>query len=316
MEIVQITFTNGYFLWFLLFIPVLIGAYAYNLKLKRKEALLFSNFEALQHVIGPTFLPSYFIQITLRVCIFALLVFAASGLTISYLGPSSQTDLALLVDVSSSMSATDTNISRLQLAKNTAASIIDTLPADTRVSLISFAGTPFVHQPLTEDRSEIRAKLNSLDLTAVGGTDITSALVTAANTLTTSDRQKAAILITDGASTVGLPLAEGVDFVTSNHITVNTIRIGTDAGGNIMNLDDDYKDALPDEVALKSIAESTYGTYTKIISPEESHISYNDIMTSGINKLTLSVTPLLLSLVIMLIGFEWLLSFTKFSRVP
>ena len=316
MEIAQITFVNGNLLWFLLFIPVLIAACVYNLKLKRKEALLFSNFESLEHVVGDTLFPSYFFQITLRLSVFLLLVFAASGLTIWYVGPSSQTDLAVLVDVSSSMSASDTNLSRLELAKEAASSIIGSLPTDAKVALISFAGTPFVEQPLTEDLSRVKAEVNKLNLNPFGGTDIGSALVTAANTLSISERQKTAILITDGSSTVGLPLTEGVDFLNSNYITVHTIGIGTAEGGNIMNMEGEDKEAVLDEAALKSIAGLTHGTYTKITNSEQAMVLYSDIVTSGIGKVSLKLSPLLLSAVILLIGLEWLLSFTTFSRIP
>ncbi|MBM4401160.1 MAG: hypothetical protein FJ045_04330, partial [Crenarchaeota archaeon] len=96
----EITFDHPHLLWLLSLIPLLVAAYVYNLKLKRSESLLFSNFEALEHVTGPAAVPAYAVQITLNLLIFSLLVFASAGTNIWYSGPVSEVDLAVVIDVS------------------------------------------------------------------------------------------------------------------------------------------------------------------------------------------------------------------------
>ncbi len=316
MEITGISFEYPQLLWYLVVIPIFIGAYVYNLKFKRKEALLFSNFESLEHVIGRTFLPSYTLQIVINVLILLLLILSAAGLTLWYSGPVAEADFAILIDSSASMSAEDIPPSRLEAAKAAAISFVESLPAKSKVAIISFGGVPFVEQPLTEDLSEAESAIANINLKAEGGTDLSSALVTAANTLSISEHPKVAILITDGASTVGLPIKDGLDFVKSNHISVHTVGIGTEEGGAILNTGTGDRDTTLHEDTLIAIAGATLGRYHRVRNSAEFTISYDEVVESSVSKINIKLSPLLISIVIILMGVWWTLTFTKFSRIP
>ncbi len=316
MEITGISFEYPQILWYLLTVPLFIVAYVYNLRFKKKEALLFSNFESLEHVIGRTFLPSYTLQIVLNVIILLLLIFSAAGLTLWYSGPVAEADFAILIDISASMSAEDISPSRLEAAKTAAISFVESLPPKSKVAIIAFAGVPFVRQPLTEDLSKAESAIASIELKAEGGTDLSSALITAANTLSISERPRVAILITDGASTVGLPVKEGLDFVKSNHISVHTVGIGTEEGGAILDTGTGDRDTTLHEDDLITIAGTTLGRYHRIRSSEDFTISYDEVVESSLSKINIKLSPLLISIVIILMGVWWALTFTKFSRVP
>jgi len=235
-------------------------------------------------------------------------------MSIWYTGESSETDVVILIDTSASMSANDTNLTRLEIAKETATSIIDNFPEETKASVISFAGTPLIKQKLTGEKSSLKESISKIKLNTAGGTDVSAALITAANTLSISEREKAIILLTDGSSTVGTPIKDGVEYVKNQHITVHTIGIGTEKGGSLLDLPGD--DAIFDEGTLKYIAISTYGTYLRITKPEETKISYREQLKTNLSKVSFEFTPSLLAAVILLIGLEWILSFTKYSRVP
>ncbi len=309
----EISFDHPALLWLLSLIPLLIAAYVYNLKLKYKETLLFSNFEALEHVTGPAAISSHVIQITLNILIFTLLVLAASGTNIWYVGPVSEIDLAIVVDTSASMSAEDIQPARIEVAKSAALTFLDELPASARVAVISFAGTPFVEQPLTEDLSKAKSSIKSLKVNPAGGTDVASAIITATNTLSLSSRPKAAILITDGVSTVGLPVRNGVEFAESNHVIIHTIGIGTETGGGILN-NQDEKLTILDENTLISIANSTSGTYRR--HGNEQQLLSAGILNTNFRNINIRLTPTLILVVIALILLEWTLSLTKFSGIP
>jgi len=315
MEITGISFEYPLLLLFLLLTPVFIIASVYNLRLKRKEALLFSNFESLEHVVGKPFLSSYMLQRTLNIIVFLLLVFAAAGLSIGYTGPVPKADFAIAIDDSASMSAEDIEPSRMDAAKAIALAFIETLPATSKVGVISFAGTPFVEQPLTEDLSKAKDVINNLKVKNEGGTDIGSAIATATNTLSISQNQRVAILITDGSSTVGLSIKKGVEFAKSNQVIVHTIGIGTEKGGSILIQGED-KDTTINENNLMYIAGSTYGNYSRFTNEENIILSYKQIIETSLNNVNIKLSPFLISIVIMLLGLEWLLSFTRFSRIP
>ncbi len=316
MEITGISFEYPWLLLFLLLVPVLIGAYLYNLKLKRKEALIFSNFEALEHVMGHTFLPPYVVQIIINIVIFVLLIFVAAGITIWYSGPVPDADFAILIDTSGSMSAEDIEESRMEAAKAVATSFVEDLPPISRVAVISFAGTPLIEQPLTDELPKAKSAIKNLELKPEGGTDIASALIAAANTLSISEKPKVVILMTDGSSTVGLSVKYGVDVVKSNHIIVHTIGIGSETGGNILNLEGGEKDTMLDEETLVYIAGSTTGTYRKFTNKETFKINYEELTKASLSKIYVKLSPIILVIIIVLMGVWWALSFTKFSRIP
>lgn len=314
MEVNSFSFEYPVMLWFLLFVPVFVVAFFYSTRRKRKDALLFSNFKSLEHVAGRTFTPSYFFQVFLNMAVFLLLVFAAAGLTLWLSGPLPEADFALVVDSSASMSAQDVNSSRLGSAREVALSFVDSLPPTSKVALISFAGTPFVEQSLTDDISQVRSSVKGMELRSEGGTDIASALVVASNILSLSDRPKVILLFSDGVSTVGMSVKDSVDYLVFKHITVHAVGIGTESGGNMMDIEGE-KDTRIDEASLVYIAESTMGKYHRF-SSQGFKLSYEDVASSGLRKVGVGLTPFLISIVILIIGIQWVLSFTRFSRIP
>lgn len=314
----EISFDYPALLMLLLLTPLLIAAYFYNLKLKRKEALLFSNFEALEHVVGPSAMPTHTLQIILNLTIFVLLVLAASGLTIWYVAPASDADFVLLIDSSSSMSAEDIEPSRMDLTKEIALSILNGIPHSTRTAVVSFSGTSFVEQPPTDDLQKAEQAINNIKIRDVGGTDIPSAIITGTNLLSSENRSKIAVLISDGVSTVGLPIEDGIEFAKANHMIVNSIGVGTELGGDILSNEEgeEEKITMLDEESLKTISNSTSGKYYRYKDLEDLKKFSKDITQTSYQKVSLKLSPVFITVIILLILLEWTLSFTKFSRVP
>lgn len=314
----EISFDYPPLLILLLLTPVLIAAYFYNLKLKRKEALLFSNFEALEHVIGPSAIPSHTIQIILNLTIFVLLVLAAAGLNIWYVASASEADFVLLIDSSSSMSAEDVEPSRIDLTKEIALSMLQDIPRSTRTAVVSFTGTSFVEQTLTEDIQKAEQAVKNIKIRAAGGTDIPSAIITGTNLLSSENRSRVAVLISDGVSTVGLPIEEGIEFAKTNHVIINSIGVGTELGGGILSSKEgeEEKITMIDEESLKTISNSTSGKYYRYRDIEELKKFSKGITQTSYQKVSLKLSPVFITVIILLILLEWTLSFTKFSRVP
>ncbi|MDP2908891.1 MAG: VWA domain-containing protein [Nanoarchaeota archaeon] len=311
----DVTFDNPVFLWFLLIIPLMFVAHYYDWKHKKKESLIFSNFEAAARVFEPTTIPSYPLQLSLRVFIFLCLVFSAAGTNLWYVGPNTDIDFALAIDASSSMSAQDITPDRLIVAKETASEFVSSLPINSKVAVVSFAGASFIEQTLTDDHGKAQTAINNIELKPTGGTDIGSAIITASNLLLVEgNKSRSVILLTDGQSTVGISVEKAIDYVKNLFVTVNTIGMGTPEGGGFFGEGGDLTQL--DEATLENIANLTGGKYYKTTTKEELKNAYKEISQQIYKNVKITLTPYLISIVLMLLVINWLLSFTRFSSLP
>lgn len=142
-------------------------------------------------------------------------------------------DIAICIDVSFSMLATDIRPNRLQRAKNQIAYFLDRLEGD-RIALIPFARTSFVKLPMTDDYQAAKMFLNLISpySVPVPGTDIGEALLTAETAFPDPDRNKVIILISDGEDLEerGVEIAREIG---EKGITIYTLGIGTPDGSPI-----------------------------------------------------------------------------------
>jgi Ca-activated chloride channel family protein len=142
-------------------------------------------------------------------------------------------DIAVCLDVSKSMEATDIRPNRLQRAKDHISLFIDQLSGD-RIALIPFAGESFVQLPLTDDYQVAKMYLGLLDtdVIPVTGTNIGYALETAANTFQEPDRNRVIILISDGEDLEqeGIIIAEKI---AQEGIVIHTLGVGSTEGSPI-----------------------------------------------------------------------------------
>lgn len=311
----EITFDNPPLLWFLLAIPLMVIAHYYDWKHKKKESLMFSNFEAAARVFKPIAIPSYPLQLTLQILTFLCLVFSAAGMNIWYVGPSTDINFALAIDISSSMSAEDIKPSRIEVAKESASTFVESLPINSKVAVVSFAGTSFIEQLLTNDHEKAKEAIANIKLKPVGGTDTGSAIITASNLLLEEgNKSRSIILLTDGQSTVGIPVERAIEYSKNLFMTVNTIGIGTIEGGGFFG--EEGAATQLDEETLKSIASATGGKYYKATTKEELQNIYKEISKEVYKSIKIGLTPYLISIVIMLLILYWILTFTRFSSLP
>lgn len=310
----EISFTDPNNLYFLLGVPVLILAYVYNIKYKKKSALIFSNFEAISRVFKPgrrfasnTF--AFFISLA----IFVSLILAASGATLWYFGQSNDVDYVLAIDSSVSMTADDFEPNRLGAAKVAAESFVDQLSSDAKVAVLSFSGTSFIEHELTGDFGAIKESIKQIEVKDIAGTDVSNAMITSSNLMLLSDRPKAIILLTDGRSTVGVPVDYALEYMKEAKIVVHTIGVGTEEGGTFAG--EDIKSTLDSE-SLTSIAEETEGAYYAVRNLDEIKDAYTEILSGKKEYIKIRLGPLLISVILVLLIFQWLLAFTKYNSLP
>lgn len=143
-------------------------------------------------------------------------------------------DIVVALDVSNSMLATDAlGNTRLAAAKNLITQLVNNMP-ENRFGLVLFAGQAYVQLPLTYDASALQLLLAAASPGAITsqGTSITDALKKAAPTLSTAERYKCILLITDG-ETHDEGAIETATELAATGIVIHTIGIGSPSGTTI-----------------------------------------------------------------------------------
>jgi Ca-activated chloride channel homolog len=257
-----VSFQSPLFLIALLAVPLLVGLYVLNQSRRRAYAIRFTNLALMGQVMGkgPGFrrhLPPLLFLLG-----FAGLLLAMARPTAAISVPRERATVMLAVDVSGSMAATDVQPSRIEAARQAARSLIEQLPGQARVGLISFNAQASVVAPLTRDHRSVEDALQSLS--PGGGTAIGDALQLSVQQLVQnggsgSNRPpEMIVLLTDGSSNTGIPPADAASQAKAAGIPVETVGVGqrgqqTFLGGRLI-------DGV-DEAALQNISSQTGGHY-------------------------------------------------------
>ena len=179
-------------------------------------------------------------------------------------------DIILVIDISSSMLATDFQPNRLEVVKKTAKDFINQRKGD-RLGILVFAGESFIQCPLTIDNevllslmSEIKVAQQSYDGTAIG-----MAIANATNRLRNSDaKSKVMILLSDGSNNAGeLDPNTAADLAKQFGIKIYTIGAGTNQDVSFIPGRGYIRNEI-DEETLKAIAKQTGGQYFRATNTE------------------------------------------------
>ncbi len=308
----EIAFTNPHYLWFLFSIPLVILAHFYSLRYSKKKALTFANFPAIEKITGDRLVTKNITLLIVRTSILFLVILSVAGAIFWYQGISTQQDFVIAIDASSSMLANDYNPNRISAAKEAALLFMDKVPKKTKVGVISFAGTSFIEQYLTEDSQKIKGAIDAISIKKMGGTDLGEAIVTSVNLLLPQEKSKAVILLTDGQSNVGQILDESIEYATKNHITIHTIGIGTEKGGQFF---EEIVSKL-DEKTLIEISEATEGKYYRALDNAALTKAFKDVALLTKKQLSIELAFPFLIITILLLFTEWTLINTRFKQLP
>ncbi len=188
-------------------------------------------------------------------------------------------DIAIALDVSKSMLATDLAPNRLERAKQFIGKLMSQMP-DDRIALVLFAGKAYLQMPLTVDHGAAQLFVSSASPEAIPqqGTVISDALNMSSKVFNSTDRKfKSVVLISDGED-------HDADAVTTANelaaqgVMINTVGIGSADGATITdpltgeNKRDNAGNVVIsklNEDVLKEIAGKTNGVYVKLESSDE-----------------------------------------------
>ena len=168
--------------------------------------------------------------------------------------------VALCIDTSGSMSATDVQPTRADAALRAARAFIDGVPDGTRISIIAFSSSAAIIMPASDDKDAVREALERIP-PPNGGTAIGDALTVAARSLPPV-RHRAIVLVTDGVNNQGSdPLAVAPQ-IGGSGTTIDTVGIGTSDSGLL--IPGTTEEADIDETALRAVAQAGHGAYARV----------------------------------------------------
>jgi Ca-activated chloride channel family protein len=201
--------------------------------------------------------------------------------------------LVLTFDVSGSMAASDVQPTRILAAREAAIQLVNRLPPQYQIAVLTFAGRVDLVVAPTTDHAKVIAGLPKT-VTPLGGTAVGEAIEEAVATVTqvvgkshpgNQHPPGAVVLLSDGAQT--LPGPQPLD--ASEHaflagIPIDTISVGTPNGivSQLVPLTDGQfavqKIPVPvDSTALEEISQTTNGTFLNSGSSKRLNRIYKDL---------------------------------------
>jgi Ca-activated chloride channel family protein len=279
-------------LWLLALLPLLVLAYVWLLRRRKKTAVAWSSLSVIKEAMGKQHLWRRHVPPALMLLSLAVLIVGGARPTAVITLPMVEQTIILAMDVSGSMRATDVEPNRLVASQNAAKAFIAELPRAVRIGVVSFAGTAAVVQPPTLSREDVVAAIDRFQLqrgTAIGsgivlslatlfpdaGIDLSQ--VTGARlmprALGEAPKEKefvpvepgsynsaAVILLTDGQRTTGPDSMDAAKMAADRGIKIYTVGIGTKEGDTIGFEGWSMRVRL-DEETLKQVAMATRAEY-------------------------------------------------------
>lgn len=280
-------------LWSLVLLPILVLLYLWLLRRRRKQTVRLASLAIAKAALGRG--PGWRRHVPPLLMLLALgtLLLATARPTATITLPLSQRTIILAMDVSGSMRAEDVLPNRLVASQEAAKTFVQDLPHDTKVGVISFAGTAAVVQAPTTSREDVIAAIDRFQLQRATATG--SAIVLSLATLfpehnieiqhITGQRKfpgaplgddkpaveftpvapgsynsAAIIMLTDGQRTTGPDPLEASRMAAERGVRVYTVGVGT-TQGEIIGFEGWSMRVRLDEETLKTVAANTLGEY-------------------------------------------------------
>jgi Ca-activated chloride channel family protein len=286
------TFVWPEMLWLMAVLPLLLAAYAWVLRRKKKLAVRYASLSMVREAMGAgsrikRHLPPLLFFLALAAMILAV---ARPQATITL--PTQHETVILAMDISGSMRATDVEPNRLVAAQNAAKQFVAEQPENVRVGVVAFAGTATVAQAPTRNREDVIAAIDRFQLqraTAIGSAIIVSlatifpeagidvgTLTYGPDSSKKSEKLSGAaapkpvppgsyasaviILLTDGQRTTGPDSIQAAKMAAERGVRIYTVGVGTPEG-KVIGFEGWSMRVRLDEETLKAVADITRGEY-------------------------------------------------------
>jgi Ca-activated chloride channel homolog len=303
-----VSFLNPIYLPILILVPVLALLYFLGQRRRSSYAVRFTNLDLLASVVGKR--PGIRRHVPTALFLLGItgLVLAAADPVLNLEVARNRASVMLVIDVSGSMDATDVFPTRLIAARSAARTLINQLPPNAEVGLVSFNTKATLQAPLSTNRDSVTSALDNLR--ANGGTaigeGITAALDELARSVATTpeaSRPPAIIvLLTDGASNAGMDPQTAADNARAASVPVVTIGVGQRDKNTVVH---GQPVGGVDEQALQMIATTTGGKYYYAEATAQLSQIYSSLGTSfgwQFLRVDILVPMLMLGIFVLLLG--------------
>jgi Ca-activated chloride channel homolog len=280
-----LSFASPWILLLLLALPI----WWYWRRRRRAVAIVFSRTDVLAAAPPRGAHVSRWLFLLRNVAIAAIIVAVAGPRTGARVETitSEGINIAVVVDISSSMLARDFQPhNRMEVARQTAGEFIAARRGD-RVALVAFAGEALTQVPLTADYAVLQAAISNLQPGLLeDGTAIGTAIVTAANRLRDAPGpSRVMVLLTDGENNRGaVDPRTAARAAAAFDIRIHTIGVGIDGlspvpvgrgiGGGLRY---EMRHVSIDEPLLQDVATFTGGRYFRARDPGALQRIYQEI---------------------------------------
>lgn len=275
-------FQHKEYLWLFAVLAVLLLLFYWHLQWKKSVIKKIGDERLVKALIQNYSHKKYLVKFS-----FLFLAFAAAIIALMNLRkPGGSADVkrsginvAIALDVSKSMLATDLAPNRLERAKQFINKLMDAMP-DDRFALVLFAGKAYLQMPLTADHGAAKLFVAGADPVAIQqqGTVISDALQMSANAFVSGEKKfKAVILISDGEDHDAGAVSKAKELANEG-VMISAVGIGSPEGSTIIDpaTGENKTDAegnvvvskLNEEI-LKELAAATNGVYSRLQSSDE-----------------------------------------------
>jgi Ca-activated chloride channel family protein len=279
------TFGSPGLLFGLVLVPVVIAAYVWSRKRRRRRVAVLGA----QGLVATTPARRRSIREHVPFALFALalavLIVACARPMATVALPKKTATVVLDIDLSNSMAATDVHPSRIGVAKELASAFIRDQPSGVRIGVVGFGQTGVIVLTPTTDHTEALAAIAHLSLG--GGTTIAAGILTALDTISgktikvnladlNNDNSgnidfgyygdATVVLISDGEDTSQSDPATMARLASTAGIRIQTVGVGTVAGTTLQIDGFSIATAMNPET-LENVAKVTNGAYHQLDNP-------------------------------------------------
>ena len=338
-------------LWLLLLAPLLVAAYVWALRRRKKAALRYAGLGLLREALGNSQRIRRHVPPALFLLAIVAMIAAIARPAATITLPSQHETVILAMDVSGSMRAEDVEPNRLAASQAAARSFVNDQPRNTRIGVVAFAGAAQITQPPTVNREDILAAIDGLQLqqaTAIGSGILVSLksifpdaqfdlestrgrrMAAAESASAGSSREPkdapkpvrpgsynsaAIILLTDGQSTTGPNPIDAARKAAERGVRIFTVGVGTTNGQIVRGEGWSMRVGL-DEESLKTIADLTRGEYFYAGNALDLKKIYQTLNSKLVlEKKETEITALFSAVAALLAVFSATLSLLWFNRI-
>ena len=201
------SFAQPLLLALLIAVPLLVAAYLWQLRRRRRQAVRHSNVALVRVAVGPVRRWRRHVPIGLVLAALALLGIAAARPQVRADVPVSSATIILALDVSGSMCATDVAPNRLGAAQAAIRRYVEGLDDETKVGFVIFSGFAQLAVPPTTEREALLTELEAV--TTGRGTAIGAALLASIDAIAELDPDVAPSDMVDEPTTDGPGISDG-----------------------------------------------------------------------------------------------------------